>query len=50
MSRGLAEPSREACVLVVGAGLAGLCAAVTLAEAGRSCLLLEREDQTDRWG
>lgn len=45
MSRGLAEPSREACVLVAGAGLAGLCAAVTLAEAGRDCLLLEREER-----
>ncbi|NDY55452.1 NAD(P)-binding protein [Desulfovibrio sulfodismutans] len=37
--------SRKPCVLIVGAGLAGLCAAVTLAEAGQRCLLLEREPE-----
>lgn len=35
----------QPCILVVGAGLAGLGAAVTLAETGRNCLLLEREPE-----
>lgn len=34
----------EKVVLIVGAGITGLTAACTLAEAGEKCLLLERED------
>jgi monoamine oxidase len=42
---GAAIPQREADVVVVGAGLAGLAAARSLAAAGRSALVLEARDR-----
>jgi tricarballylate dehydrogenase len=41
---------READVIVVGAGNAALCAAISAAEAGASVLMLERSPQSNRGG